>query len=56
MRMSARSGMVAQMGMMKKRPAMPPTGTQRDIARGTLTAGSATSSAMEEIMPIAEKV
>jgi hypothetical protein len=33
-----------------------PKGTQREIALGTLTAGSDTSSAMEEIVPIAEKV
>jgi len=54
--MSARGGRVAQIGRMKKRPAMPPTGTQRDMALGTLIAGSLTSSAMEEIMPMAEKV
>ena len=55
-RISSSGGRVAQIGMMKKSPAVPPTGTQRDIARGTLMAGSATSSAMEEIMPMAEKV
>lgn len=47
---------MAQIGRMKKNPAMPPTGTQRERALGTLTSGSDTSSAMEEIMPIAEKV
>jgi hypothetical protein len=56
LKISSRGGKVAQMGRMKKRPAVPPTGTQRDIALGTLIAGSATSSAMEEIIPMAEKV
>lgn len=41
---------------MKKRPAIPPTGTLRAMARGTFMAGFEHSSAMEEIMPIAEKV
>ena len=53
---SSNGGKVTQIGIMKNRPATPPTGTQRDIARGTLIAGSATSSAIEEIMPIAENV
>ena len=39
---------MTQIGIMKKRPAVPPTGTQSDMAFGTLTAGSETSSAMEE--------
>lgn len=33
--MSASGGSVTQMGMMKNRPAMPPTGTQSEIALGT---------------------
>ena len=41
---------------MKNKPAIPPTGTQRAIAFGTLTAGSATSSAILEIIPIALNV
>lgn len=45
-----------QIGRMKKKPANPPTGTQSERALGTLTAGSETSSAIEEIIPIAEKV
>lgn len=45
-----------QIGRMKNNPAVPPTGTQRLIARGTLMDGSDTSSAMDEIMPIAENV
>lgn len=53
--MAVRGGRVAQRGMMKKRPAMPPTGTHRVIARGTLMAGASHSSAMAEIMPMAEK-
>jgi hypothetical protein len=47
--------MVTQIGMIKKRPAMPPTGTQRLIAFGTLTDASWHSSAMLEIIPMAEK-
>lgn len=82
--MSASGGSVTQMGMMKKRPAMPPTGTQSEIALGTwreryqtlsetmglesrlvvlggfitqltFTDASWHSSAMLEIMPMAEK-
>ena len=37
-------------------PAIPPTGTHKEMALGTLIAGSAHSSAILEIMPIAEKV
>ena len=33
---SANGGMVTQIGIMKKRPAMPPTGTQREMALGTV--------------------
>lgn len=54
--MSFNGGNVTQIGMMKKRPAIPPTGTQRLIAVGTLVAGWSTSSAIAEIMPIAENV
>lgn len=54
--MSCSGGRVAQIGMMKNRPAVPPTGTERAIARGTFIAGFVHSSAMEEIIPIAEKV
>lgn len=53
---SSKGGNVTQIGMMKKRPAIPPTGTQRLIAVGTLVAGWSTSSAIAEIMPMAEKV
>lgn len=42
--------------MMKKRPAMPPTGTQRAMALGSLTVGLSTSSAIEVIMPSAENL
>lgn len=52
---SSRGGIVTQMGMMKKRPAIPPTGTQRLIAFGTFTGASWHSSAILEIMPMAEK-
>lgn len=55
-RTSSSGGMVTQIGIMKKSPAIPPTGTQRESALGTLTAGSDTSSAIEAIMPIAENV
>lgn len=54
--MSSKGGNVKQIGKMKKSPAMPPTGTQRLRAIGTFLVGSATSSAIEEIIPIAEKV
>lgn len=54
--MSCSGGRVAQIGMMKNRPAIPPTGTERAIARGTFTSGSAHSSAIEVIIPIPEKV
>ena len=37
--------------MIKKNPAMPPTGMHNDIALGTLTVGFGHSSAMEAIMP-----
>ena len=53
---SANGGRVAQIGMMKNRPAMPPTGMHNEIALGTFTAGSDTSSAIDEIMPMAENV
>jgi len=52
---SSRGGIVTQIGMMKKRPAIPPTGTQRLMAFGTLTDASWHSSAIEDIMPMAEK-
>lgn len=42
--------------MMKNKPAMPPTGTQRDRAFGSLVVGSSHSSAIDDIMPIAEKL
>ena len=53
---SANGGSVAQIGRMKKSPAIPPTGTQSEMALGTLTVGFEHSSAIDEIMPIAEKV
>jgi hypothetical protein len=53
---SASGGKVAQIGITKNKPAMPPTGMHRLIARGTLIVGSLHSSAMLVIMPIAEKV
>jgi hypothetical protein len=43
-------------GLTKNKPAMPPTGTQREMALGSFTAGSPHSSAMAETIPIAEKV
>lgn len=55
-RMSSRGGRVAQMGMMKKRPAIPPTGTHRDMAFGSFVVGSPHSSAMDVIMPRAENL
>jgi len=42
--------------MMKKNPAIPPTGTHKLMALGTFTAGLSHSSAMDEIMPMAENV
>jgi len=53
---SSNGGRVAQSGIMKNRPAIPPTGTLSAIARGTFIAGFEHSSAIEEIMPIAENV
>lgn len=53
--MSVSGGRVKQIGRMKNSPAIPPTGTQRDIAQGTFVAGEVTSSAIEDIMPIALK-
>jgi hypothetical protein len=47
---------VKQMGRMKKSPAIPEMGTTRLRALGTSRAGSATSSAIEVIIPIAAKV
>jgi len=55
-RRSSSGGRVAQMGMMKNKPAMPPTGTQRARALGSLTVTSPHSSAMDVIMPMAENV
>ena len=40
----------------KDKPAIPPTGTQSDIALGSFTVGSPHSSAMDDIMPIAENL
>lgn len=54
--MSSMGGRVKQIGKTKKRPAMPPTGIHKLIAHGTFRVGSATSSAIEEIMPMAENV
>lgn len=42
--------------MMKNKPAMPPTGTHNASALGSLVVGSSHSSAMDEIMPSAEKL
>ena len=53
--MSSSGGRVKQIGKMKKKPANPPTGIHKDIARGNLMVGSATSSAIAESMPMAEK-
>lgn len=53
---SAKGGIVTQIGMMKKKPKKPPTGTHRLIAVGTFTAGFAHSSAIEEIIPSALNV
>lgn len=55
-KMSSKGGRVAQMGMMKNRPAIPPTGTHREMALGSLVVGSPHSSAIEVIMPRAEKL
>lgn len=55
-RMFSRGGRVAQMGMMKKRPAIPPTGTHSDMAFGSFVVGSPHSSAMDVIIPIAENL
>ena len=54
--MSSIGGRVKQIGRMKNNPATPPTGTHKLSAIGTLRVGSATSSAIEEIIPIAENV
>ena len=54
--MSSSGGSVTQIGIMKNNPAKPPTGTHRLMAVGTLTVGLVHSSAIAEIMPIAEKV
>lgn len=54
--MSSIGGKVKQIGSMKNNPAMPPTGMQKLMALGTFHVGSATSSAIDEIMPIAENV
>ena len=51
-----KDGTDQQLGALTKKPAIPPTGTQSEIAFGTLIAGSATSSAIALIIPIAEKV
>lgn len=55
-RMSSRGGIVAQMGTIKNSPAMPPTGTHRDMALGSFVVGSPHSSAMNMIMPMAENL
>jgi hypothetical protein len=47
---------VKQIGRIKKRPATVEIGTTKLRALGTSLAGSATSSAMEVIMPMAAKV
>lgn len=54
--MSSRGGRVAQIGMMKKSPAIPPTGTHSDMAFGNFVVGSPHSSAMDVIIPIAENL
>jgi len=54
--MSSNGGIVAQMGMIKKRPAIPPTGTHSDMAFGSFVVGSPHSSAMDVIIPIAENL
>ena len=54
--MSSRGGRVAHMGIMKKRPAIPPTGTHSDMAFGSFVVGSPHSSAMDVIIPIAENL
>lgn len=53
---SASGGSVKQMGRTKSSPQNPPTGMQSEIARGTFTVGSAHSSAIDDIIPSAEKV
>lgn len=55
-RMSSKGGKVAQIGIMKKRPAIPPTGTHSDMAFGSFVVGSPHSSAMDVIIPIAENL
>lgn len=42
--------------MMKNNPAMPPTGTHSEIALGSFVVGSSHSSAIEAIIPNAEKL
>lgn len=42
--------------VIKNNPAMPPTGTHRAMALGSLVVGSSHSSAIDDIMPIAEKL
>lgn len=42
--------------MMKNSPAMPPTGTHSERALGSFVVGSSHSSAIDEIMPSAEKL
>lgn len=55
-RMSSNGGIVAQIGIMKNRPAIPPTGTHNDMAFGSFVVGSPHSSAIDVIMPIAENL
>lgn len=53
---SASGGIVKLMGRMNSKPQKPPRGTQRLMARGTLTVGSLHSSAIELIIPRALNV
>ena len=56
LRISFKGGSVAQIGMMKNKPAIPEIGTTSESALGRSTAGSRHSSAIELIIPIAAKV